>query len=545
MRGSRVLVVAGVAAALALVGCSGTTGGRPEAQTADDTARVADPEPAQQVNTDGLPDFAKNLVEQVANTPWPIRPADTTAPLSAVTVDADRAVTQTIGPSGGEIAVTTGDVTYTLRLPADALVFDTAITLTPIVTIGGLDLPDGTLHGVDLQPHGLQLGAMADLEITGISDAVLGFAYSDAGLDLRPAPIAPDPDRLAVYVSHFSGAGVGPFAALGDALGRLPSSSGPAADLARGSAQVHNKAPGTTVDQLSDLYAQMLRQLDELRLQAAGDCQMDISMGMDAYTWVELDVGSGIDGDRDSASLKAAIRGMVDSLVSCWDDPTNGGCIVPSPGMIRQLQGIKALLVRWQALDEAASATGKRAVGDYAYCSATGWTDYSYSGDEGHSSITASLTLKLESKSGQLEAIEERSSYTIGVRSSGYQPDCPSTTVGYGSFGFDELPPGSEIPPTVEVDRYDEDHVAVMVGPVYHFVAVDCHDTTDGWEGGLLLACNPDGTGADSLIGTFVDGSDDGIVSFECDDPSLDAKTTGLMLLSNAMDEIIPPGLWD
>ncbi len=548
-------VAAIAAVAVALSGCSAI--GRPDPagpDTVGTSGTVSAPAagsasagaPRQKPSdTADLPEFARHLVEQVDSTPWPIRPIDPAAPLSAVTVDTDHSVTETIGPDGGDISVTAGDVSYTLHLPADALVFDTAITMAPIVTIAGLDLPHGTLRGVDLQPHGLQLTAMAELRITGVEGDVLGFAYSDAGFDLRPAPIAPDPDRLAVYVSHFSGAGVGPFAALGEALAEMPSNDGPAAELAHAAARAHNKTPGTSLDQLAELYVQMLDQLNQLAAQAARDCERGINPAFDAYVWVESEVWTQFAVDRTEPPVKAVIRGIVDGLVSCWDLSDDGGCFTLSAQMIRQLQGIKALLIRWKALDEAAARTGKRAIGDWAYCSAQTWIDYTYESSDGHHQIGATLKLKFDASDGRLDVITERSSYTIGERSVGYQPECPSTMVGYGSFGFDELPPGSEISPTVQADWFDDEMVTITVGPVYHFVATDCHGTTDGWEGGLALACSPDDGSSDALIGTVVEGSDGMIVSFDCDNPSMDAKTTGMLILGNAIDKIIPPELWD
>jgi hypothetical protein len=286
----------------------------------------------------------------------------------------------------------------------------------------------------------------------------------------------------------------------------------------------------------------MLDQLNRLQAQAARDCPKGIVSGVDAHVWVESTIWTQFAIDGTQPSPKAVIRGIVDSLVSCWDLSDDGGCFTLSAQMIRQLQGIKALLIRWKALDEAAARTGKRAIGDWGYCSAQAWIDYSYRAADGHQEMSATLKLKFQRSGGRLDVITERSSYTFAERSTGYQPDCPSTSVGYGAFRFDQLPPGAEIPPSIAVDYFDENQLILTVGPAYYFVHTDCRDTTQGWAGDLVLGCNPDGTGSDALVGIVVA---DGVVSFDCDDPSMDAKTTGLLLLNNKLDEIIPPELWD
>ena len=67
---------------------------------------------------------------------------------------------------GGTLQATGADGTvYSLTIPSGALLVETAITMTPIVSISGGDLPSASLLGVDLQPSGLRLYEFADLSI--------------------------------------------------------------------------------------------------------------------------------------------------------------------------------------------------------------------------------------------------------------------------------------------------------------------------------------------------------------------------------------------
>lgn len=70
--------------------------------------------------------------------------ADTAATDRPVVVDSSRTSTATLGPLGGRLSATAADGTrYTLEVPADALAADTAISLTPITSLGSAPLARG------------------------------------------------------------------------------------------------------------------------------------------------------------------------------------------------------------------------------------------------------------------------------------------------------------------------------------------------------------------------------------------------------------------
>ena len=73
-----------------------------------------------------------------------------------VTRDQARAASGLIATSGGTLTATAADgTTYTLTVPADALLDDTTITLTPVIAIGGFVVGRRLVAAVDAEPSGL------------------------------------------------------------------------------------------------------------------------------------------------------------------------------------------------------------------------------------------------------------------------------------------------------------------------------------------------------------------------------------------------------
>ena len=129
-----------------------------------------------------------------------------------VTVDQPRAATKTLPLEGGTLEATGADGTvYSLTIPPGALLLETTITMTPIVSIAGGDLPGGSVLGVDLQPSGLRLYEFAELSIVprnlSPTASIAGFSYEGDGDDLHRYPAALDAGRIRLHVIHFSGAG--------------------------------------------------------------------------------------------------------------------------------------------------------------------------------------------------------------------------------------------------------------------------------------------------------------------------------------------------
>lgn len=137
-------------------------------------------------------------------------------PLSvAVTLDTPRAVTSTVGASGGTVAVTGADGTiYTLTLPANAVSADTDITMTPVsqfttLPFNGSDT--SAAYGVQLAPEGATFNATLSLHIelpSGTSmpvDQQLPFSWTGSGQAVALAAFDPTSAAINLKLQHFSG----------------------------------------------------------------------------------------------------------------------------------------------------------------------------------------------------------------------------------------------------------------------------------------------------------------------------------------------------
>ena len=156
-------------------------------------------------------------------------PSDTNLPSGSVSeTPVGDPVTVTVGPEGGEVAVTADGVTWRLDVPAGALDSATPITATP-VTLVDLDGPiDGVGLGVAFAPSGLQFATPATLTATGYApdELAVGFVWSDDGPVEWQVP-GGTADTWTLQVPHFSGGGLAsflpePFIDLMDKLGALP-----------------------------------------------------------------------------------------------------------------------------------------------------------------------------------------------------------------------------------------------------------------------------------------------------------------------------------
>lgn len=129
-----------------------------------------------------------------------------------VVLDSEKTVEALIPVEGGSISATGTDGTvYTLDIPADALLNETMIGLTPVTSITGM--PFGTqTYAVQLSPEGLFLQNFAILTIAPAEDLPIEeqivFGYQEAGSDLILAAPVVDSNEIKIYVQHFSGNGV-------------------------------------------------------------------------------------------------------------------------------------------------------------------------------------------------------------------------------------------------------------------------------------------------------------------------------------------------
>lgn len=146
-------------------------------------------------------------------------PADPLAPVESHLQTA-QAVTATAYPHEPTTIVATAvdGTTYTLTVPAGALLSQQDITLTPVTSVDGLPLSGGLVAGVQIEPHGLMLFAPAELAIRADDAGPIGqqvpLLFHEDGEDLHRYPVAlPEPgddaDTIRMTLTHFSTPGVG------------------------------------------------------------------------------------------------------------------------------------------------------------------------------------------------------------------------------------------------------------------------------------------------------------------------------------------------
>jgi hypothetical protein len=130
------------------------------------------------------------------------------------TLDTTNAVTQLVSAINGGTLTTTGadGSVFTLTFPANALVSDEQITMTPLTSTAGLPVSGGLLAGVDLQPDGLRLLQPVTLTIqpaVSVScNQQIGFGYHGTGQEFYFQPLGLT-QTITINLEHFSAAGVG------------------------------------------------------------------------------------------------------------------------------------------------------------------------------------------------------------------------------------------------------------------------------------------------------------------------------------------------
>ena len=215
-------------------------------------------------------------------------------PLSvgASTLEETSSVTKVAGLDGPTTLVATADdgTTYTLRVPADALLSEQEIVMTPVSGVAGLPLEGGLLAGVQLEPHGLMLQAPARLVIDspdlGPLDAQTPFVFHDDGEDLHAYPVAEpaaadDASVVRMQLSHFSTAGVGSGTSADRAGLASHPPARPASQLAASLAELtrgerESQEGGDPAD--PDVPVQVLSQLEAYADQVVGPA-LDAAMG--------------------------------------------------------------------------------------------------------------------------------------------------------------------------------------------------------------------------------------------------------------------------
>jgi len=246
---------------------------------------------------------------------------------AVVAVDEARAVTRTVPTWGGTLTATGADGTvYSLTIPSGALLDDTAINMTPIVSISGGDLPSATVFGVDLQPSGLRLYEFADLRITppqlDPTANVAGFSYEGEGEDLHRYPAVVDGGRILLHVIHFSGAGANICVELcPPPIEQPPSPPITESQLEQIIAQLdpHDPFYAPRLSELLHGYYELFIKPDLARMQQ--DCDFATSRIPKALAWSRTNqILLAEDGFADENQTVG--NALVGSVSNCWSEAT-------------------------------------------------------------------------------------------------------------------------------------------------------------------------------------------------------------------------------
>jgi hypothetical protein len=175
-------------------------------------------------STSGLSTAAPTVESTVSSAPLPSYPTalptlappriDTSSAPSRLHLARSNGTSAWIGSLGGTLSATGEDgTTYTLVVPAGAVLDPTAITMTPINSIDHLGFSGGLAAAVFLQPAGETLAVPATLTVSSRATAPtggepIGFDVADDGTTVDLIPAASVDGGTVVLVSHFSAPGI-------------------------------------------------------------------------------------------------------------------------------------------------------------------------------------------------------------------------------------------------------------------------------------------------------------------------------------------------
>jgi hypothetical protein len=130
----------------------------------------------------------------------------------SVSADRARAATLHLTAAGGSVTATAANgTTFTLEVPADAVLTDVDITLVPATTIDGWPEAPGNAEAVLMEPEGLTFASPARLLIapsSPVGDSVgSGFGFYAEGHDTHLELTEQGTGSISLLIDHFSGHG--------------------------------------------------------------------------------------------------------------------------------------------------------------------------------------------------------------------------------------------------------------------------------------------------------------------------------------------------
>jgi len=255
------------------------------------------------------------------------------------TVDQSRAVSDRIGPEGGTLTASGADGSqFTLEIPADALVEEIEITMTPIESMEGLPLVGGLAAGVQLEPEGMSFYDFVTLTIEPALDIPVDqqIPIGSSGVDgaVYIPLIDPESTTVRLRLLHFSSGGVakGYLADLAPVRQRLGGTADArlqslmAAELAR-ARQTQLLTGEETLDMglIESLMKQWKEQVLKPRLAAAGESCAAGRLAIETLLGYErqvqlLGVGESMMGELDDLLPKVARVCVREEYELCRDE---------------------------------------------------------------------------------------------------------------------------------------------------------------------------------------------------------------------------------
>ncbi|MCA3242106.1 MAG: hypothetical protein ING89_12500 [Rubrivivax sp.] len=349
-------------------------------------------------------------------TPYTLQP--TGAPLAVtVALDSARAVVQDVPLTGGTLTATGADGSvYTLRIPANALVAATRITLTPVAQVSNLPLGETarTGLGVQMEPSGLQFVNPATLTITPAAASAVPLArqlfvqWEGSGQKLALAAPNPRSADIELSVMHFSGMGVVRSKGLdadiepvrqrigGDAERRIQSATAEALHRERQAQLLGTDAGAAGLQaQLTRLFNEFRQQVVLPRIAAAPSSCAAARLALTTVIGVErqrqllgLDSDSSFDSETAGLMAVAAEVCMKEEFEICRDEHVLSRIIPARLGLERQAQLL--------GLDEGAfSSTDRYVIGclkfELDFFSTAGVRSADFDTDEGVQALRVRL----------------------------------------------------------------------------------------------------------------------------------------------------------
>lgn len=283
------------------------------------------------------------------------------AAATAVRLESAATASATIGAAGGTVTAVAADGRrYTLTVPAGALAADTAITATPIASMGNAPLADGLRGGVRFGPSGTRFAVPARLRIEGASTAVtagrlVGFVRSDDGAVMRLLPVTSAAGTVDVTVLHFSDVGI--TEALREAVAALPlvQPIDPVEEMWDTAAResVAATTPELLAAMVARLHDNLLVPLLDEAAQLSGDPSDDAFRVSVVATWsawrsiIDIVASPGAEREQMLTRLGDRVplaRARTGAVLSVQVDQGRTACLAPAPVGVVQMNGLEAAL---------------------------------------------------------------------------------------------------------------------------------------------------------------------------------------------------------